>query len=37
VNRGPVTLEIVTANGSEVRRLERFGGTYLNLTWTKCD
>ncbi|MDW8298377.1 MAG: hypothetical protein RML95_03480 [Anaerolineae bacterium] len=36
VNRGQVTLEIVKANGAQIRRVEGYDGIFRRLKWTRC-
>ncbi|MFQ3534864.1 MAG: hypothetical protein SNJ58_03215, partial [Aggregatilineales bacterium] len=36
VNQGQATLEIVTANGAPIRRVEGYRGLFGSLKWTRC-
>ncbi len=36
VNQGRATLEIVTANGALIRRVEGYRGLFGSLKWTRC-
>jgi Tol biopolymer transport system component len=37
VKNGQVTLEIVRADGSQVRQFDQYRGFFQNLAWTRCD